>query len=88
MLNLTTKQRQVYDYLRKKGEGTFDLDEIVELLFGHYKKPQSNPRTRANSVVKTLANRVQQPNYIRRRSPIGRGHKASYSFKLEGIVHD
>lgn len=84
-MQLTDLQRKLFDWLKRRKEGEFDLDEIVPLLY----PPRSalrpeNPRTCAASVVQTLANKFDcQCCFIDRVTKTGRGHKARYKFRID-----
>jgi hypothetical protein len=87
-LRLTILQRKLFDFLKERRAGVFELDEVIGLLYPVAQATVAtgrpvNVRICAASVVQTLANKFDcSCCYIDRISPIGRGHKAVFRFKM------
>jgi hypothetical protein len=83
-VRLSLLQTKLFRYLKRRGSGEFDLDEIVPMLYPARIVRPENPRTCAASVVQTLANKFDcQCCFIDRVTKTGRGHKARYKFRIE-----
>jgi hypothetical protein len=77
--DFTPLQSAVFEWLKARGNGTFELDDVIKHLYGDNLPP--NARIRANAIVKGIKRRLEGTDcYIIRTSEIGRGHKAIYSF--------
>ena len=80
--NFSPLQRIVLEWLKARGNGNFELDDVIKHLYGDNLPP--NARVRANAIVQGVKRRLEGTDcQIIRTSEIGRGHKAVYSFQCK-----
>jgi hypothetical protein len=82
MINLTNRQAKIYNFLKEKGSGSCDLNQVIFVLFdGEVAKFE---RQRAISAINALSKKMKcDCCSIKRFGKLGRGNIANYHFEIK-----